>query len=246
MFGCSSARLARGWQRDSRNTRLRSGLPGGRGRANAADRLQVSVRSQLSLPCVCVSFMRDKTQSSNVSRIVWDCQTSERTAFGWRGRLDEGMHSAHKPRTCVHHKQATLLTACELTCWSALSIRSQFARRRTSRIIPRPLPDLYSGDAFDYRKAAWWPMWLRWKQSWCASSLVMQARSLSRRCMSPGRHSTPHAVRCTACKLQSEGKGTNNENVMKFQMPCICASSRAFSSTETLSGPLCIPLLLDD
>jgi hypothetical protein len=113
MFGCSSARLARGWQRDSRNTRLRSGLPGGRGRANAADRLQVSVRSQLSLPCVCVSFMRDKTQSSNVSRIVWDCQTSERTAFGWRGRLDEGMHSAHKPRTCVHHKQATLLTACD-------------------------------------------------------------------------------------------------------------------------------------
>lgn len=49
-------------------------------------------------------------------------------------------------------------------------------------------------------------------KSWCASSPVMQARSLSRRCISPGRHSTPHAVRCTACKLLSESKGTNERD----------------------------------
>lgn len=29
-----------------------------------------------------------------------------------------------------------------------------------------------------------------------------------------------------------------------IRMPCICASSRAFSETETLYGPLCIPLRL--
>jgi hypothetical protein len=83
---------------------------------------------------LCFILERQNT-SSNVSRLVSFCQTSERTAVGRRGRPVEGMmHCARKPQIIsVHHKQATL-RACKLTCWSALSIRSQFAS--TQELFP--------------------------------------------------------------------------------------------------------------